>query len=240
MIPITLINPYYQNPGMVLKQIERLNSFDKATRKNIEYIVVDDGSPIGQRAEEVLKKAKITVDFKLFRIIPDMPWNWREARNIGAFYAKHEWLLLTDIDHMTTQSFWDGVHSMELDPKKFYIPDRVQFYEPEKPPRAYKRHPNSYLMAKKFYWDIGGYDEIFAGAYGSDGMYRRLCEAHGQLVNLPYPLELYSRDVIPDASTRNLPRKDGRDPNALNDIREYKQEKMLNSQVFKLPFKRVL
>jgi hypothetical protein len=78
-----------------------------------------------------------------------------------------------------------------------------------------KPHPNSFVMTRDLYWRIGGYDEDFCGIYGTDGLFKkRLFElaARGFLKHVP--LVRYSRDVVPDASTSTLPRKEGRLPGA--------------------------
>lgn len=238
---ITLIFPYYMNQGMLLKQLEVIESYPDDIQSRLQLIVVDDGSPLGERAEEVVKKDKSRkFDFRLYRILTDLRWNWLQARNLGAKEAKKEWLLLTDIDHIIPIETIEKLMAMELDPRSFYTFPRINWADGSN----YHPHPNSYLMTKKLYWRIGGYDETFAGNYGTDGMWRRRCDevAAGKHVLLAgCPLARVGREDIPDASTKPevLQRKEGRDPNALDDIRAYKEQHGIGIQTLRLPWKRI-
>ena len=114
----------------------------------------------------------------------------------------------------------EGVENGKFDKEKFYLFSRVD--APNLTP--YKRHPNSYFMHRDLYWKIGGYDEEFSGNYGTDGMYRRRAiKVAGEGIKMDAPLIRYPREVIPDASTTEFHRKEGRDPNVLPNIRREKR-----------------
>jgi hypothetical protein len=71
-----------------------------------------------------------------------------------------------------------------------------------------KPHPNSDLMHRDLYWLAGGYDECFCGVYGTDGEFRRQLLRVGEHRHLEgVNIVRYSRDVVPDASTTTLDRK---------------------------------
>jgi hypothetical protein len=75
-----------------------------------------------------------------------------------------------------------------------------------------KPHVNSFVMPRDLYDRIGGYDESYAGVYGTDRLFRdRLYRAAPHIHLSRRPLIRVSRDVIADASTATLPRKDGRE-----------------------------
>src|SRR3546814_13261121 len=58
-----------------------------------------------------------------------------------------------------------------------------------------------------------GYDEWFTGIYGTDSMWRaRLYGVAKQGFLKHVALTRYWRDLVPDASTTTLPRKEGRVP----------------------------
>ena len=77
-----------------------------------------------------------------------------------------------------------------------------------------KPHPNSFVVTRDLYWQIGGYDEDYCGLYGTDRLFRERAFSIGHRGHLSIPLVRYWRDLVPDASTRTLPRKEGRDPGA--------------------------
>lgn len=239
---LTIILPYYMNGGMLQEQIRTFNTYPQDVQEKLELIVVDDCSPLGNRAidyVQILDNKPKGYDFKLYRILTDLRWNWLECRNLGAQEASSSWILLTDIDHIIPIKTMALLMKTEMDPRSFYTFPRINW----KDNSAYHPHPNSYLMTKKLYWRIGGYDESFAGHYGTDGMWRRRCEelaAHVFLTDCP--LARVSRDDIPDASTRPeiLARKQNRDPEALDDIREYKEALGVGIQTLRLPWKRIL
>ena len=249
---ITLILPYYFNAGMLAEQAKVINSYSPDVRRNLEVIVVDDCSAPDARAEKAIEDARIVFNiasFKVYRILTDLRWNWLQCRNIGAKEATGQWLFLTDIDHLvppaTMQYLHDNTVGNVFKSARFYTLDRVN-YAPKIPwdkMEAYKPHPNTYFMAKKLYWKIGGYDEVFAGNYGTDGMYKRRCLDNArqvQLVNLA--VARVDRSIIPDASTtpEMLDRKDNRAPGILEEIAAYKEEHKLPIQTLKLPWKRVI
>jgi len=235
---LTVIMPFYRNKGMLNKQIEVFNSYPQEVQKRLEFIVVDDCSPIGDRAEEAKLKTG-DYDFKLYRILTDLRWNWLQCRNLGAKEAAHDWILMTDIDHIIPEKTMIKIMSTEFDGKSFYTFPRINWADNGE----YKPHPNSYLMPLKRFWKVGGYDETYAGHYGTDGMWRRRCEEVSSHVFLAgCPLARVDREDIPDASTKPevLDRKDNRDPKALEDIRAYKEATGGGIITLRFPWKRII
>jgi glycosyltransferase involved in cell wall biosynthesis len=184
-------------------------------KRQIEIIVVDDCTAGGPPAMN-----NCGIRSSLYRIQNDIPWNWLEARNIGARHAEGKWLLLTDIDHVVPAETLDGVFSKigdgEIAPGNFYTFDRRD--APDLTP--YKHHPDSFLMTRAFFWKVGGYDEYYAGHYGTSGLWRQRCKA--------------------DASTTTLTRKEGRDPDAIKRITEWKQAMgIMEPGLFMQPYEKV-
>lgn len=240
MTQISVIFPYYMNPGMLKKQVDDFNAYPDDVKQNIELIIVDDGSPLGHRAESAMAHLNIKPDgypFSLYRILTDLRWNWLEARNLGAKFAVYPWLLVTDIDHLIPSTTMEYLVRNEFKGKHFHTFTRTNY--PDNSP--YHPHPNSYFMTKKMYWRVGGYDETYAGNYGTDGMWRRRCEEHGSHhVIQNHPIQRVDRQFIPDASTTTLDRKDNRDPEVLDHIREYKEAHGIGIQTLRLPWKRII
>lgn len=206
---ITYVTPYYENAGMLREQLAALGSASEHILGAVEYIVVDDGSPDNPAAEVVKEFHKEGwldgLDFKLFRILKDVRWNHIAARNIGVHYSTHQWLMLTDIDHVVPPDTFGHLLGTlnKLDKNTFYTFDRVD--APHRVP--YKSHPHTWLMSRALWDKFGGYDERFSGHYGMDFLARERLLAIAQTKHLKYPIIRYPREVIADASTTRYERK---------------------------------
>lgn len=189
---ISLILPYYDNPAMLQRQQQEWATYPE----DIEILVVDDCSP-NYPAADVLTHPTA----KLFRLKLDVRWNWIACRNIGAQQAAGPWLLLTDIDHIVSRETLDECRQAK--PGFTYNFERVQ--APHRSP--VNVHCNSWLIEKRRFWEIGGYDERFSGWYGSDHCFRLRVTAAGKALRIKSPLVRYGRSVVPDANTRAYDRK---------------------------------
>lgn len=217
---ITFVYPYYMNPGMLKLQEEIWSNYPEELRKRLEIIVIDDCSPSGAAIDVANKD--IPVDYNLFQIEgEDIPWNWLAARNIGATHAQdNNFLLLTDIDHVVCEEVLTKLIS-QID-SGVISPDNLYMFERRDAPclTPYKPHNDSFFLDKFLFWKSGGYDEEFSGLYGTAWMYRKRQKAVAEeTIRLKEYLIRYTRDVIADASTTTLARKEGRDPKAKKRIK---------------------
>lgn len=224
---VSLVMPYYDNPGMLEIHYETLAHFPDEIKDRIELIIVDDGSPVTPAA--TVKRPDGLPRTKIFRVAVDMPWHQHAARNIGAHEARHDWLMLTDIDHLLPLQSWKDIFAIE---PPIAVQDVFTFtrYEADTGKRKIKNgnehpHPNTFLMRKDFFWSVGGYDEDYCGVYGTDGMWRKRLWGVAKQKHLKTKIIRYMREVQPDASTTTLPRKEGRDPMAKPRIEQMKREK---------------
>lgn len=204
---ITVCLAYYDNPGMLARQIETFAVMGATARNHLRLIVVDDGSP-SFPAEDVdattYPAEQSLFDFRLYRMHVDIPWNQDACRNLAVSEADTEWVLLTDIDHLVPEMTFLFCIEHDLDPLNIYRFSRVT----APAMTTYKRHPNSWLMTRAMYDAVGGYDERYAGIYGTDGMFMTRCFREAAMViDLPEVLIRCPRDFIPDASTTALERK---------------------------------
>lgn len=229
---VTIIFPYYENPGQLLKQYEALAALPADLRAAIHLIVCDDGSPKDAAAppverlvsEEESAAASILKDesteqfharrrlglasFQLFRVDVDIRWNWITCRNIGVHHAKTAWVLMTDIDHMIPAETARRITGGKLREDNVYRFERVD--APDLTP--YKPHPNTWMMTRAMFDKIGGYDERFSGFYGTDGEFRDRVRANAAaVVMLPEVLIRVPREVQADASTTQYERKQPED-----------------------------
>lgn len=215
----TLILPYYENPSQLARQLKNLGDLPRDVRDHIHLIVVDDGSP-GVSAAEVatpyLDSAAGLASLQLFRIEVDVRWNWLAARNIGVHHAPTEWVLLTDIDLELPEVTARRIIEKKLSPENVYRFSRLT--APDMTP--YKPHPNSWLMTKKRFDQIGGYDERFSGFYGTDGEFRDRVRANcREIIILDEPLIRVPRELVADASTTRYGRKEKQDHEGVTRIR---------------------
>lgn len=233
----TLILPYYLNPGQLARQYAALAALPAEVKQHIHLIVVDDGSPqtpafLPSLDREVVEtgseKGFVTCEpgkisalglasVKLFRVDVDVRWNWLTCRNIGVHHARTEWVLLTDIDLELPEVTARRIIEQKIRPENVYRFARLT--APEMTP--YKPHPNSWLMTRKMFDRIGGYDERFSGFYGTDGEFRDRVKANASkiIVLEEYPLIRVTREQVPDASTTTYGRKEKQDHDGVTRIR---------------------
>lgn len=212
MNAISLCLPYYLNATMLQRQAAELLKLPKDLQRNIHLVVVDDGSPsspaleaLGQLGWRALDSALGSA--MLFRMEVDVRWNQDACRNLAADQATTKWLLLTDIDHLVPAPTWKRIIDKPLGSKGVYRFGRISLPDLA----AYKPHPNSWLMQKSTYDRAGGYDERFAGWYGTDADFRNRVQAVAKIEQLKEVLIRVPREVIPDASTTTYERKTAAD-----------------------------
>lgn len=212
----TLIVPFYRNCEMLSRQIEEWEMYPAGVR----IVVVDDGSP--EHAKPIIQAVaspELLRSIHLYRIMVDVAWNREEARNLGATQAQTKWLVHIDIDHlMPAQS---AAHLLKFDAddqhwyrfprwrkgkadetrKKDAISRDVQFGE-------IKPHIDSYLVPRKMYWLVDGYDLLFSGCLGGGSDFLKRLEAVAEPRLLPphIPLHVYTRSEVKDASDWSLSR----------------------------------
>lgn len=224
MPALSLVFPFYKNQGVLAKHLQVWrNEWSDDLKRNVDVVIVDDGSPV-ETAAEVLSDVDRTglPSIALYRMTEDRLWGQHSARNVGAHEATAPWLLMTDADHVVPPSTLQKVlYLLPLGKREVITFGRVdapiwfdeaedwpEFSRTRRPDGSLKPHVNSFCIAKDHYWALSGYDESFVGVYGCDQEFRtrlwkRATERHLEHA----PLIRVDRDVIPDASTRDVERK---------------------------------
>lgn len=162
---VTIVIPYYMNQQFLRTQLAGWDTYQALVRPFVSVIVVDDGSP-----EPAALPTDLPLPVRLFRIEVDVRWNWLAARNIGMHHAADGWCLLTDMDHVVPPETMRAVVYGRHDPSVIYAFSRREHTGDTAAP-----HSASFLMTRKMFWTIGGYDERCSGFYGTDGLWRRRC-----------------------------------------------------------------
>lgn len=224
---LSVVVPYYRNPVMLDRQFWLWsNETPTGILDAVEFVVVDDASPESAWAvAQSTTYASQLPHFQLLRVKVDTPWHQHGARNLGAHVATGKWLLMTDIDHVIPPETLAALLAADDgDEDCAFFFDRVdapagERWNPEDWPMMAptlnregkpKPHVNSFAITRDLYWKIGGYDEDYCGVYGTDSLFRKRMAAQSRRVQLPLPLIRVAREVIQDASTTTLPRKEGR------------------------------
>lgn len=226
----TYVMPYYDNPVFLQRQMDHWCKLPDQLMKHVRFIIVDDASP-AHPAEPILRRWKVGVPLRHFRIEKDVRWNWLAARNIGAHYAEGGWIMLTDVDHVlpadTLETLVYGLH---------YDSIIYRFSRREHTGEPYHPHPNSWFMTKAMYWKIGGYDEAASGFYGTDGHYRARCARTAPIRIMRDELIRY--EDVDDSYTRRYKRKQPEDKRG-KEILQQRAARGLPPQVLSFPYHEV-
>jgi hypothetical protein len=208
MKAVSLLFPYYDNPRMLERQLEQLSRYDPATLRALRLVVVDDGS---QR--HPARIASCPVPFELYRCLVDVRWNWIFCRNLGVSRASTDWVVMTDIDHLVPAATARALVFDEHAEDVAYTFSRVSARSGEKE----RPHANSWFMTRRLFDAVGGYDERFAGCYGSDFDFAARVRATATVTQLASELERVPRSLVSDASTTRYKRTErlGRIPKIL-------------------------
>lgn len=238
MTRLALVMPYYMNPAMLAHQYGAWRAYPEALKAQLQVVIVDDGSPV-ETAAEVARPEGLP-RLEIYRVLEDRPWHQHGARNLGAHVAAAEWLLLTDMDHVfPADSLEAWLARLERHDVAYMFP-RLDW--PELKPTLgrygeHKPHPNTFGIARDTYWAIGGYDEEFCGIYGTDGLFReRLRKQVSVKLARGCPVYRFTREIIADASTRTLDRKEGRNPHAKREVRNLKKREGRRHEIRTLAF----
>jgi len=206
MRDLTLIHPYYENPGMLREQQRMWASYPDDLKARLSVIVVDDGSPLDPAVRHLAETG--VSSFTLYRTLVDVRWNWIFCRNLAMAQMQTAWALMTDIDHVLPADTLRCLLERDLDPATAYTLSRVD--APDRRPNP-KPHPNTWLMTRTVFERAGGYDERFSGYYGTDGEFRRRVAKVAPIVLLPEVLIRYPKTVLADAETSRYGRKERQD-----------------------------
>jgi hypothetical protein len=198
-----LVFLYYDNPGMLARQLACWSSYAGVLDPVPEILLVDDGSP-RTRAVDTVRQVGCGIPIKVFRIKEDIPCNFAGARNLGCHHAEG-WIYVSDIDTLLyAEDAKNFFQAYPLDQRCFYQPRWTLLPElTEGPPGMV-----NLLFHKEMYEAVGGYDEDYAGRYGKEEVdfYRRLIRRAPKVYRKSVLIRVMPPALVADANTRGLVR----------------------------------
>lgn len=159
---ISIVINAYNAQAALDRQVAHWAGYPREVLERVEFVVVDDGSPVPLvLPPDALPAGRRVV---LGRVEQDIAWNMPGARNLGALLAGGRFLLFHDIDHFVPAQALALLldHPAALAADTLYRFHRVENGQP------INSHVNSFLCARDGFLRIGGYDEDFAGHYGHE------------------------------------------------------------------------
>lgn len=193
----SLWNP---QPGTLEEHLKLWESCPDDLRKRFEVIYVDDHS-----TPPIEFNPSFPMNYKLARIKDNIYWNICGAKNLGFHLATHNWVLSTDQDHLPFD-YTDIEKAIDVrrhGSNTAYFMNRLK---PDGSDRG-KVHPNSFIIMKDDFWDLGGYDEDFSGKRGfSDHMIHQLMKKNHMVVLTMMDIRLkeYKEFTCADPRNRNF------------------------------------
>ena len=155
---LTFIVTYYNQGSMLSRLIDGWEAWPDEVKRRVKFIIVDDGS----ETEAIDHAHPKTVDLSIYRVLEDKYCNIGGARNLGTKVAETEWILHTDMDHVTPPAAAAAMLQLvEKNDRKIY-----KFIRQDRRTGVTKIHPGTMLLTRSMYWEVGGCDEDFVGNYG--------------------------------------------------------------------------
>lgn len=240
--PVTMVVTYYRQPIMLRRQLETWMSYPDDVRDQIRIVVIDDGSP--EPAAPIVRESGLEIE--VYRVLVDIMWNQHGARNLGATVAHRGWMLMNDLDHvLLPESARELVSRLpDLTPAAWYRFSRRRTRQLED--GALETFPikvpiNIFLVDREVYWRAGGYDEDYCGCLCGSGYFHRAMSQHARPAQLDVCLDVYSANIIPDATTPFLPRGESQ----TDECRRRRREKIARGDTrpknpLRFPWERVL
>ncbi len=188
---LTIVYSYYNSSKALGIQIDNWSQYPIELMKKLHFILVDVCSD---------NKADLAINFPinltLMKITDDIPWKQPGAKNLGFKFAKTDWVFTSDIDHVLQPEMCRKLIELKKERKTVYYFSRLTDKGESRNP-----HPNSFLIHKDDFWELGGYDEDFCGHYGYDDiLLRTMIQScykieHLNSINLINYPSLYSSDL---------------------------------------------
>jgi glycosyltransferase involved in cell wall biosynthesis len=216
-IKLSYITHFYcnqQSIDSVLSLLSHYQSYPSDLLDAIEFVIVDDGSPISYQLPD------FNLNLTWLRIDKDIQWNQAGARNLGVTYAKSDKIVMTDLDHQFPEQTLRYMVDAHNPGRNFY---KVYRQEPGSN-HIYKGHSNLFFMSRARFMRHHGYDEEYAGNYGAeDYRFVKYHKYHGSRQKyLPKKYLCFERDLDRNKAYHSL----NRDLSANTPVDERKKQEI--------------
>jgi hypothetical protein len=200
---ITYCIPYYDAPEMLQKHFDYWALYDAETLAKFKVVIADDGSP-SYPALDVVKRNMIeNLDIQVYRIKENKPWNVSGALNLAISKAPTEWVYSAAVDHVLPIGSIRGLIGKLLNDDWVYNPGRYRAFSKDNyfEYKPVNKPGNLFILTKELFWNLGGYNENFAGYYGGMGsLFKKIVDTYSKLVLLEDIFTIAFDQTIPDAT----------------------------------------
>ncbi|MDQ8039910.1 MAG: glycosyltransferase family A protein [Rickettsiella sp.] len=198
-IRLSYITHFYcnqQNIDSVICLLRLYEQYDPVLLDVIEFVVVDDGSPITYSLQ------KFNLNLTWLRINEDIPWNQAGARNLGVTYAKSDRIVLTDLDHMFPEMTLRYMAYCSHPGRNFFKIYRAC----QETGKIIRAHWNIFYFSRARFLRLYGYDEAFAGRYGFEDLWLSRFQKYlgSRQCYLPKKYRCFERQVDRNKSYHSL------------------------------------
>ena len=166
---ITLVILSYASPALLVNHLETIRSYSKKTRRALDVLIIDDGSPPGLDAATFVTPlhAEGLHSLKVVAIAEDLAWNIGGARNLAFHLASTTRVLLLDADTVLSSEMIEATMALPHHASRgnHSIPVMHKFNR-RRPSGELAPHPAAMLIGVAQYWQAGACDEDFVGNYG--------------------------------------------------------------------------
>ena len=187
---ITLALFYYQDMALLSRQLHSWTMWPLELRQAYQFVILDDGSPVGYRAMDLLyyhdhnhhhndmnnnentQPLHELLNLTIYEVEQDLPFNMGGVRNLAHVVAPTDFVLATDADvllnatvasYLLTKVRQEQQHQQPQQPMRIIFKFLNQLM-PDK--TTFEPHPAVMLSTKEAYWAVGGCDEDLVGNYG--------------------------------------------------------------------------
>lgn len=150
----------FGQPNIWKLQWDNLSRLPDLVAKKIELVIVDDhGDPPAEIPRDVQQRHPC----KLFRVDKQIPWNQPGARNLGMLKAEAKVAIMLDPDMIPSPIVWDQILARAIDLPRGKV---VKFGLLKSNGNEIYSSPNTWILHTDDFFDIGGYNEDYAGSKG--------------------------------------------------------------------------
>lgn len=190
---------------MMEEQVETIIRYPKEVRDRLTVVIVDDCGTPPMDYEKFTLLPQFCKAAKLFRVTQDIPWNQPGARNLGMQHSSGHCLLI-DPDMVFDGSMIERmIEAAKKLPRRHVVKWGLRHVNSGKIDMT---SPNTWLIHRDDFFEVGGYDEDFAGHKGwSDVQFLDIMRACYKIENRPDLFaNFHSTDSVADAMVTSLDR----------------------------------